>query len=291
MQIAVERAPVTPLASLHTLLHLSCQLTVVDVGANPIDGVVPYSPLLENGRTRIVGFEPNPDALAKLNAAKGPNETYLPHAVADGGRHTLRLCKLSGMSSLFEPNHAVLSLFDGFSDWAQIERSVELDTVRLDDMPETAGMDMLKIDIQGGELMAFQNAPQRLSGALVVHTEVEFMPMYIGQPLFADVDLFMRASGFMLHRFEPIALRDFAPLVFGEDNYAGHSQAVWGDAIYVRDLTRLEAMDVNQLLKLAVILHDCYRSYDVVLHLLREHDRRTRKNYGDIYFDAITGAA
>ena len=183
----------------------------------------------------------------------------------------------------------MLSLFDGFSDWAEVVNSVELDTVRLDDTPETAGMDMLKIDIQGGELMVFQNAPQRLAQALVVHTEVEFIPMYVGQPLFADIDVFLRGAGFMLHRFEPIVLRDFAPLLFGADHYAGHSQAVWGDAIYVRDLTRLEALDVNQLLKLAVIMHDCYRSYDVALHLLREHDRRTKKNSGDIYFEVIVG--
>jgi len=288
MQIPLERA--APIASLHALLHLTCKLKVVDIGANPIDGAIPYAPLLANGHTRIVGFEPNPDALAKLNDQKGPNETYLPHAVADGGRHTLRLCVLSGMSSLFEPNHAVLSLFHGFSEWAQVVRTVELDTVRLDDTPETDGLDLLKIDIQGGELMVFQNAPVRLAQALVVHTEVEFIPMYLGQPLFADIDPLMRASGFMLHRFEPMVLRDVKPLLFGDDHYAGHSQAVWADAIYVRDLTRLERLDVNQLLKLAVIMHDCYRSYDVVLYLLREHDRRTRKNYGDIYFEAVTGA-
>ncbi len=33
---------------------------VVDVGANPIDGVPPYRPLLAKGLCTVVGFEPQP---------------------------------------------------------------------------------------------------------------------------------------------------------------------------------------------------------------------------------------
>jgi hypothetical protein len=185
----------------------------------------------------------------------------------------------------------VLSLFHGFSDWGQVMRRVEVDTVRLDDAPETAGLDLLKIDIQGGELLVFQNAPDRLASALVIHTEVEFMPMYVGQPLFSDVDMFLRGRGFMLHRLEPLVTRDFKPLLFGLDPYNGHSQILWADAIYVRDLTRLEMLGPDQLLKTAVILHDCYRSYDVALYLLREYDQRTGRGFGDRYLAAISGAA
>ncbi|HEX3916668.1 MAG TPA: FkbM family methyltransferase [Caulobacteraceae bacterium] len=287
----VQLNPRAPVPQLHQLLPLACRLKVVDVGANPIDGDAPYAPLLAAGHTEVVGFEPNPDALAKLNQMKGPNETYLPHAVGDGGRRELKLCLLPGMTSILEPNHKVLSLFHGFSDWGHVMRRVEVDTVRLDDTPETAGLDLLKIDIQGGELLVFQNAPDRLASALVIHTEVEFMPMYVGQPLFSDVDMFLRGRGFMLHRLEPMVTRDFKPLLFGLDPYNGHSQILWADAIYVRDLTRLEMLGPDQLLKAAVILHDCYRSYDVALYLLREYDQRTGRGFGDRYLAAITSAA
>ncbi len=57
---------------------------VVDVGASPIDGPPPYKNLLDRGLMRLVGFEPQEDALKQLNAAKGPYETYLPDAVGDG---------------------------------------------------------------------------------------------------------------------------------------------------------------------------------------------------------------
>lgn len=286
--VVIERSPTVPVARLHQLLPLSCRLKVVDVGANPIDGEVPYAPLLAGGHTEVVGFEPNPDALAELNRRKGPNEIYLPHAVGDGGRRTLRLCRLPGMTSILEPDPRILSLFYGFAEWGEVVQRIEVDTVRLDDVAETAGLDLLKIDIQGGEMLVFQNASARMGEALVVHTEVEFMPMYVGQPLFADVDLFMRSRGFMLHRFEPLVTRDFKPLLFGTDPYLGHSQVLWADAIYLRDLTRLDLLSPEQLLKMSVILHDCYRSYDVVLYLLREYDRRTGQGFGDRYFGAVT---
>jgi len=274
-------------ALLRGLLNAPCNIKIVDIGANPIDGPTPYASLLAGGGTQVVGFEPNLDALAKLNAQKGPHETYLPHAVGDGARHTLRHCRLPGMTSLLEPNREVLALFAGFLEWGEVVRRDELQTVRLDDVPETADLDLLKIDIQGAELMVFQNAIERLKNAVVIHTEVEFLPMYIGQPLFAEVDAFLRTQGFMLHKFAPLVTRDLSPILLGNDPYTGHSQVLWADAIFVRDLTRLDALADDQLLRMAVILYDCYRSHDLVLHLLREHDKRTGKGYGKVFFDML----
>ena len=80
----------------------------------------------------------------------------------------------------------------GFPNWGQVVATEAVDTVRLDDVAETAGAEMLKIDIQGGELMAMRHAEARLRDMLVIHTEVEFLPMYVDQPLFSDVDQFLR---------------------------------------------------------------------------------------------------
>jgi FkbM family methyltransferase len=273
--------------ALQSVLGVSCTLKIVDIGANPVDGPCPYQSLLESRDTHVVGFEPNLEALGQLNTKKGPRETYLPHAVADGRVHTLRHCVLPGMSSLLEPNPAVLKLFDKFSEWGRVVTTQEVATVRLDDVPETAGMDLLKIDIQGGELMAFQNARQRLADALVIHTEVEFLPMYKGQPLFAEIEAFLREQGYMLHRFEPLVTRDLSPILLSSKAFDGHSQALWADAIFVRDITRLEALSDDQLLRMATILYDCYRSYDVVLLLLREHDRRTQQGYGAKFMNLV----
>jgi hypothetical protein len=83
---------------------------IVHIGANPIDGDPPYVSLLRAGNAEIVGFEPNHLALAKLNETKGPRAVYLPHAVGDGGEHTLHICAAPGMTSLLAPDRCAQSL-------------------------------------------------------------------------------------------------------------------------------------------------------------------------------------
>lgn len=298
----------TVLPPFTALVPLSPRLRVVDIGANPINEVPPYTALLRAGQAEVVGFEPHPEALAELNAKKGPNERYLPFAVGDGGRHVLRVCASSGMTSLLPPNVELLSYFHGFPQWAQVVREVEVDTVRLDDLAEVGAVDYLKIDIQGGELMVFENAVDTLRGCLAIHTEVEFLPLYVGQPLFADIDAFMRRHGFVLHTMQPLVKRTVAPLsggdcpdlgpafrtthdeavrllerAFGGNPHAGMNQVLWTDAVFVRDFTRLSLLDTGQLATYAMLLHDIYRSYDLALRALMEIDRREATTYAITY--------
>jgi len=279
--------PATP--SIFPLLDSRPRIRVVDIGANPIDGDPPYAPLLRAGQADIVGFEPNRDALAALLQKKGPHETYLPHAIGDGKRHTLYHCQAPGMTSLLEPNAALLALFHGFPDWARVVRTEAVDTVRLDDVPETAGADLIKIDIQGAELMALGNAPERLAAALVVQTEVEFVPMYRDQPLYGDIERLLRRHGFLLHKFEPLVSRVVKPLLLGGNIRAGFSQVLWTDAIFVRDPTRTDDLDDGQLLRAATILHEVYGSVDLALHFLLARDKRVGGDLGPRYLQAVTG--
>ncbi|MDO9710123.1 FkbM family methyltransferase [Paracraurococcus lichenis] len=250
------------------------RIRVVDIGANPIDGEPPYAGMLRAGEAEVVGFEPNPAALAALEARRGPLERYLPHAVGDGRRHRLHLCQAPGMTSLLEPDPQVLSLFHGFPDWGRVLAVEEVGTVRLDDVPEAAGVDLLKLDIQGAELMVLQHARARLAEAVVVQAEVEFLPLYRDQPLFSELELYLRGRGYRLHRFFPEVSRSFSPVLVDNNPYAGLSQLVWADAVFVRDLTRLDRFSDRQLLVAAAILHDCYGSFDAAYRLLAEHDRR-----------------
>ena len=276
-------------ASFNSLTGAGVRVKIVDIGANPLDGTPPYDRLMKSGDADIIGFEPNPEALAQLNAMKGPTETYLPHAVGDGGRHILNFCQAPGMTSLLTPDPAVLVLFHGFPDWGKVMSTEPLDTVRLDDIPETAGIEMIKIDIQGGELMALSNGIERLKSTLVIQTEVEFLPLYVGQPLFSDVDLFLRGQGFVLHRFFPTVSRVIKPMLIDNNIYAGLSQLVWADAIFVRDFTRLETYSDAELLKTCAILHDCYGSIDLVLRLLTEFDRRQGGVMAQTYLNGLRG--
>ena len=275
------------MASLTEILKTAIEIDVVDIGANPIDGNPPYLGLLKSGLAKVVGFEPNLEALAKLEASKGDNETYLPYAVADGETHEFKFCQADGMSSLLEPNQELLQYFHGFPEWGKVEQRVNVDTVRLDDVKEVKNLDYFKIDIQGGELCVFENGINRLSECLVIHTEVEFLPMYINQPLFSDVEMFLRGKGFVFHRFAPLTSRMVSPLLMDDDIYREFSQVFWADAVFIRDFTKLSRLPPEKLLKFSIILHDIYESYDLVLRILMAHDDQTATNYAELYLKEL----
>ncbi len=48
-------------------------------------------------------------------------------------------------------------------------------------------IDFIKIDVQGAELDVFKGATKALDNVVFIVSEVEFIPLYIDQPLFGDV--------------------------------------------------------------------------------------------------------
>jgi FkbM family methyltransferase len=265
MTVTVSTVADSPLLALVQPVR---QTHVVDVGANPIDGDPPYKGMLQAGLCCVTGFEPQPDALHELQRRKGPQETYLPDAIGDGGTHTLRIAAGSGMTSLLKPDTKRLGLFNGFTQWGRIREEIPVETRRLDDIEAADVFDLLKIDVQGAELMVFQGARRKLAEAVAVHTEVSFVPLYENQPLFGDVDHELRGQGFIPHAFAAIKRWPIAPVVFGGDfRRAGH-QLLEADVVYVRDFGHSEAMTDEQLKQLALIAHHVYGSIDLAYHCL-----------------------
>lgn len=269
--------------SIAGLLELEQLIDIVDIGAAKYVESPPYKPLMDSGRARLVGFEPNPEALDQLNAQKGPNETYLPHAVYDGNEQELKVCTRPGCTSLLEPNFDLLSYFLGHVDIFEVKERVSMPTVRLDDVKEIKNIDYLKIDIQGAELGVFENGANRLRDCLVIQTEVEFLPMYEGQPLFSEVDIFLRGLGFMIHRFYPLVERIVQPMILNNDPQKSLGQVMWADAIFVKDFTKFDQLGSQQLLKLALILHDVYGSFDIALRALMAYDSKGESNLAEQY--------
>ena len=225
---------------------------MVDIGANPIDGSPPYADLLEQGFVQLIGFEPQPDALRKLNLSKGINETYLPYAIGDGKEAKLYLCHAPGMTSTLKPNKAVLNQFQAYPIWARVNSVEKIRTARLDDLSEIRRLDWLKIDIQGGELTVFKHGEEKLKSCLVIQTEVNFVQLYENQPLFSDIDLWMRRKGFMLHTFLEERKRLYSPMRLGGTNGTGFNQLTTADAVYIPCFDRLKELSSNELKKMGL---------------------------------------
>ena len=254
------------------------QITIVDVGAMA-EGVDRYARLIDGGLATLVGFEPNSEQFARLAANAGPRRTYLPQCLGKGGPGALHITRYPGCSSLLRPDPHVIDLFRTMSvsnpaGNFHVLRTEPVVTWRLDEVTECPAPDFLKVDVQGAELDVLEGGTGALEQCLVVESEVEFVPLYERQPLFTDIDLFLRGRGFVLHKMIDIAGRAMRPFIIKDSPYAPMSQLLWADAVFIRDFTRLELLADDQLLKTACILHEAYRSDDMAFHFLREYDRR-----------------
>ena len=241
---------------------------IVDIGANPIDGDPPYKVLLDNKLCRLTGFEPQVEALQQLNNLKSDLENYLPYAVGDGQKHILNICRYSGMTSLFKPNMNTLDHFIALKPNAEIIQEVEVETLKLDDIDEIEQLDFLKIDIQGAELSVFQSGRNKLQHAVAIQTEISFITLYENQPSMGDVDVELRAQGFVPHCFAALKKWPIAPFMFEQNPRQPLNQLLEADLVYVRDFTRSDLMESEQLKHLAIIAHYCYQSFDLALRCM-----------------------
>jgi FkbM family methyltransferase len=268
--------------------ELSPAIRIVDIGALWLgEGAQVYSPLLRARHASVVGFEPIAEECESLNQRFGPPHLYLPYAVADGTKRLFHHCNFPMTSSLYEPDLAWMNHFHDLARYCQVTSVQELETVRLDDVKEAHGADYLKIDVQGAELDVLRSATAVLQGAAVVQTEVEFVPIYRRQPLFADVDHFLREQGFMFHRFVNMEGRTLQLPETNRDPETPWQQLLWADAVYVRDIFAWDQLASDSLLKLALILHEMYRSFDFSAKLLQMHDERTGSGLYAAYVNAL----
>ncbi len=273
---------------LREIIHPLPEISIVDVGASAIEGEQRYSRLLEAGLARVIGFEPNPQQYHALQKRQDPTHQYLPYALGDGQPATLNLYRAPGMASLLEVNMEVLSLFNQFEEWCRLVGQKQVETRRLDDIEEITGMDFLKLDVQGGELAVLKNAREKLKETLFVQTEAAFYPLYKNQPLFADIDIFLRENGFYLHTFERVLTRAFKPITSQKSPAGGLNQVFEADAVYVRQFTEFDKLAPEALVKIAVMAHELYKSYDLAALALKHVDQKNGSDLQPRYLSGLT---
>jgi FkbM family methyltransferase len=137
-------------------------MTVFDIGAN----IGWYSCLmhrLTKGRGLIVAVEPMPRALRLLykSAESWPNVQVVPCAIGEAGGYA-NLCEARAL------------------DASQVHFSSagEVEVVTIDDLAARFGPpDVIKIDVEGAELMAFRGAVKTLSNIYPPFILFEYIPI------------------------------------------------------------------------------------------------------------------
>ena len=214
-------------------------LQVVDVGARGglHERWRPFQRFVE-----MVGFEPDPEECRRLTEADQSGRVrYLPFALgAARATRPFYLCKQLRCSSLYPPNEAFVSAFaPAIAASMTLVRQSSMDVVPLDEVAasEQLHIDAMKINVQGAELEVLQGGARALQGVKLVELEVEFNAQYQGQPLFGELDWYMRSQGFAL-----LALRrTYWRRREGIEHGVAGGQLVHGDALYYNE--RLLAAD------------------------------------------------
>jgi FkbM family methyltransferase len=242
------------------------RIKILDVGAQILsfmDHV--YAPIMRDGRCDIVGFEPL-EAEAEARRVAEPSTIVLPHFIGDGGPGTFHINAYNPTSSLY-PSNPAMDRFRGLSSVLPTQSTVEVSTTRLDDLPEAAGADFLKIDVQGGELKVLMGANRVMTEVVAIHCEAEFEQVYLGQPLFCDINSVLTAADFELIDLIDLGYDTYKVAPPGTDK----SRLLWADSLYVRAPT---SCTNEQLMKAAYIVHSAYRKYDLAAFYLSLRDER-----------------
>lgn len=169
---------------------------VLDIGAN--DGDFGREIRDEGYRGRIVSFEPNPQAFARLSRAIAHDPLWEAHQLGVGdvpGQLTLSVSNEDVFSS-FKPINA----FGALTSEAQEAASVQVEVVRLDAFlerhPDLVARTYLKIDTQGFEMEVLRGAGDMLERMAAVQAELGLVKTYQNEEDWLDVVLWMRGRGF-----------------------------------------------------------------------------------------------
>ena len=263
------------------------RLNVLDVGA-ALGERPSYQGLVDAGRARLMGFEPNAAECDKLNSQYGEPHRFFPLFVGDGQPATLHETNWVLTGSLYPPNTPLLEKFQNLAEVVTPVAQHPVATTRLDDIADVRDVDFMKLDVQGSELAVLEHGRRVLADTLLGQVEVEFVELYRGQPMFADVDRFLRAQGFQFHAFNGLAGRAFKPLVFNNNINLPLRQVLWSDALYVRDWMELAALTPDKLRNYAILAHDILKSYDLAHLVLSALDQREGSALTAAYLQRLT---
>ncbi|MCI7568406.1 MAG: tetratricopeptide repeat protein [Desulfovibrio sp.] len=238
----------------------------------------PYDLLCRDGRARALLLEPDEEVCNQLRKKNLAGQTLLRVGVHDGGKRTLHSCRSPELSSFLEPDGEFLSRFPGFTEWSEVVRRQEMQTVRLDDVAQTSPFSCLKLGLQGGELTVLQHAARALRRAVVIQLRLAPTPLYRGGASLFETGAWLARNGWTLHAFAALNQRRLKPC--GEDaapDVRG-SRCLQTEAVFIPDLRRWNGLDALQLGELAFWAHELLSATDLAERALWTLDQRDQGN-------------
>jgi FkbM family methyltransferase len=196
--------------------------TIFDVGANRGDVYIRYRNLFPEAD--VYAFEPFPESYNILTKRHGNDPRLHLHtvAVAEKAEQKDFFVNFSpDTNSLLKPQKT------GLRSDEQVDNKgvIKVETITLDSFCEQHKInqiDILKMDIQGGEYAALQGCKKLLSEGRIrlIYSEVYFIEQYEQQPLLHDISKLLHTYGYYP--------QDIYSPIYGKECIA------WADVIFVK---------------------------------------------------------
>lgn len=170
-----------------------------------------------------------------------------------------------GYTSLYKPNNNFTRDFPSASDLF-VKETKHAEAKALDDLG-VGRIDFANIDVQGADLDVLIGGKESLKSLVGLQIEVEFQPLYQGQPMFSDVDKYVRENlKLELHDIYHYYWKYTAGQGFGPTK----GKLICGDALYLKSPNDVVAYDDVGLIFMACIVGCVYGYFDYVLAILEK---------------------
>jgi FkbM family methyltransferase len=198
---------------------------IMDIGANAGTIAALYREMFPSAHIHC--FEPMSRAFDIVrDRFRDDHRTTTNHAAvcADNGPRTFTVNTASDTSSLLPADMDAIP--DSYRNSMTSTSAITVPGVAIDSYCAESGIshiDLLKMDIQGGELSALHGAATMLKkrAVSVIYTEAYFLPFYKEQPLFGEISSYLSSFGYRFHGI-------YNPTFSGQ---TGRLQ--WSDCIFV----------------------------------------------------------
>ncbi|MEJ0068029.1 MAG: hypothetical protein WDO24_04080 [Pseudomonadota bacterium] len=263
-------------------------IIVIDVGAFDSDAFPPpFAGLVAAGHAHVIGFEPDAQGCAELNAKYGPPHRFLPLFVGTGAPARFHRTMRPDTGSLFPPNLPVLDLFANLAENMMAVDVTDVQTTRprrhrrhrrrrlhQDRRPGQRDRRLQGRDPRAGD---GRRDPDRgrvrraLSGPAPVR---RYRPASARRRILVP---HLCRHGVAVDEADP-RRRSRSRL----------ESAALADAVYTRSPLHFATLTPEKLRKLAVVSHDIYRSYDLAYLCLTAADARDSGTLAQRYLSQLT---
>lgn len=189
-----------PSCILQYITDKSSPLSIIDIGASR--GTFTESLIQVYGIKRALLIEPQPLLFNDLQQKfTDPKFIIYGCAIADSERNQqMEVLNWDYSSSLLEVKRDIDTVSSILN--LEVNQTINCQVKMLDnilqDVNWNEAIDLLKIDVQGAELMALKGAEQTLKRTKMIFTEVSFCRLYENAPVFQEVYDYLHSMGFKL---------------------------------------------------------------------------------------------